>query len=312
MIKESTKLMIRKIIFLVLTLIAYFLSIIYLFGLHDLLWSIVCIFFTFISFHFLFLDIKELNIWKFMLILLWLFFVWLILFFICKREINFFIVLWLLWFNAAIWSLFYSLWMISFNSISYFMRWWYIFSLIITTMYSISLLGMFQQFPFTCEWLNDASGKLFEFIEKPFMFIKSNDKNDKETSENKDNIISDILMQNDFEWIEEAQEVSWSSMIKPIISKITELKSTTIDQVLNEQDSYSSSMCELLLSEINSKFWLENFKRSVILLTYLLLYWFIRISFWVMSGIAFILFKIMYRCKVYRISETTKKVDEIY
>lgn len=311
MLKESTKLMIRKIIFLVLTLIAYFLSIIYLFWLHDLLWSIVCIFFTFISFHFLFLDIKELNIWKFILILLWLFVIGLILFFICKWEMNFFIILWLLWFNAAIWSLFYSLWMISFNSISYFMRWWYIFSLVITTMYSISLLGMFQQFPFTCEWLNDASDKLFEFIEKPFILIKSHWK-DNETVEENTLIENYIIISQNSGLIENIRNTSWNDVIKPIISKITELKATTIDQVLDEQDSYSSNMCDMLLNEINSKFWLENFKRSVILLTYLLLYWFIRISFWVMSGIAFILFKIMYRCKVYRISETTKKVDEIY
>jgi len=311
MLKESTKLMIRKIIFLVLTLIAYFLSIIYLFWLHDLLWSIVCIFFTFISFHFLFLDIKELNIWKFILILLWLFVIGLILFFICKWEMNFFIILWLLWFNAAIWSLFYSLWMISFNSISYFMRWWYIFSLVITTMYSISLLGMFQQFPFTCEWLNDASDKLFEFIEKPFILIKSHWK-DNETVEENTLVENYIIISQKSGLIESDRNTSWNDVIKPIISKITELKATTIDQVLDEQDSYSSNMCDMLLNEINSKFWLENFKRSVILLTYLLLYWFIRISFWVMSGIAFILFKIMYRCKVYRISETTKKVDEIY
>ena len=311
MLKESTKLMIRKIIFLVLTLIAYFLSIIYLFWLHDLLWSIVCIFFTFISFHFLFLDIKELNIWKFILILLWLFVIGLILFFICKWEMNFFIILWLLWFNAAIWSLFYSLWMISFNSISYFMRWWYIFSLVITTMYSISLLGMFQQFPFTCEWLNDASDKLFEFIEKPFILIKSHWKNDENIEEN--TLIENYIIISQNSWlIENVRNASWNDVIKPIISKITELKATTIDQVLDEQGSYSSNMCDMLLNEINSKFWLENFKRSVILLTYLLLYWFIRISFWVMSGIAFILFKIMYRCRVYRISETTKKVDEIY
>lgn len=311
MLKESTKLMIRKIIFLVLTLIAYFLSIIYLFWLHDLLWSIVCIFFTFISFHFLFLDIKELNIWKFILILLWLFVIGLILFFICKWEMNFFIILWLLWFNAAIWSLFYSLWMISFNSISYFMRWWYIFSLVITTMYSISLLGMFQQFPFTCEWLNDASDKLFEFIEKPFILIKSHWK-DNETVEENTLVENYIIISQNSGLIENIRSTSWNDVIKPIISKITELKATTIDQVLDEQGSYSSNMCDMLLNEINSKFWLENFKRSVILLTYLLLYWFIRISFWVMSGIAFILFKIMYRCRVYRISETTKKVDEIY
>ena len=159
--------------------------------------------------------------------------------------------------------------------------------------------------------MNDASDKLFEFIEKPFILIKSHWK-DNETVEENTLVENYIIISQNSGLIENVRNASWNDVIKPIISKISELKATTIDQVLDEQDSYSSNMCEMLLNEINSKFGLENFKRSVILLTYLLLYWFIRISFWVMSGIAFVLFKIMYRCKVYRISKTTKKVDEIY
>jgi len=191
-------------------------------------------------------------------------------------------------------------------------------------MYSVSLIWMFQQFPFTCEWLNEASNKLFEFVEKPFLITFS-----KKWNNDKWIIDSEWWIEKTLSWddafhnaptqdlidMEESENMksSWEEKIlKPVISKITEIKSLTIDQVLNEQEYYSSSMCEFLLDEINSNFWLENFKRSAILLIYLLLYWFIRISFWVMSGIAFIIFKILYRCRVYKISETTKKVDEIY
>ena len=306
MIKESIKIKIRKIIFLLLTIVAYFLSIIYLFGLHDLLWSIVCIFFLFI---FLFLDIKKFSIRNFILILLSLFAITITLFFILKRDINLFTILGALALNIAIWALFYSLWMVSFNSISYFMRWWYIFSLIITTMYSISLIWMFQKFPFTCQWLNDASHKLFEFVEAPFMLtFNKRQKNIKEEIKDFANVSDNTIYIQ-----EEIGNISWNeNLLTPVISKFTEIKSSTIDQVLNEQESYSANMCEMLLNEINSKYWLENFKRSVILLIYLLLYWFIRISFWVMSAIAFIIFKILYRCRVYQISQTTKKVDEIY
>ena len=194
-------------------------------------------------------------------------------------------------------------------------------------MYSVSLIGMFQQFPFTCDWLNEASWKLFEFVEKPFLITFNKNQDDKEKSEliqDKEVRTSDevlIPLENQPQDLIESEVTneeldewgnSWSEKIKPVISKIVELKSITIDQVLDEQESYSSNMCELLLSEINSKFWLENFKRSVILLIYLLLYWFIRISFWVMSWIAFIIFKVLYWCRVYKISKTTKEVDEIY
>ena len=212
-------------------------------------------------------------------------------------------------------------------------------------MYSISLIWMFQQFPFTCEWLNEASNKLFQFVEKPFLITFSKKQNDEKSIKNNETSIATMsegtvyLVPMETDMIEEfnEQEILWNEEIiqdeeivqdeevswneenswnekaqKPVISKIAKLKSLTIDQVLNEQESYSSDVCELLVNEINSKFWLENFKWSVILLIYLLLYWFIRISFWVMSGIAFIIFKILYRCRVYKISETTKKVDEIH
>lgn len=200
-------------------------------------------------------------------------------------------------------------------------------------MYSISLIWMFQQFPFTCEWLNEASNKLFEFVEKPFLITFSKKQNEEKWIEHDWLLIETITEDTvhyapiDSDIIEEVDEqiplwgedmswdeiISWDEkLLKPVISKITELKSLTIDQVLDEQESYSSAVCELLLDEINSKFWIENFKRSAILLIYLLLYWFIRISFWVMSGIAFIIFKILYRCRVYKISQITKKVDEIY
>jgi hypothetical protein len=103
----------------------------------------------------------------------------------------------------------------------------------------------------------------------------------------------------------------WSSE-NPIINKINEFKAGTIDQILADKSEYSEWVCDLLLDEINSILANDWVKWSVILLSYFLLYWFIRIAIFVMSWVAFILFKILYRCKVYKIAETTKKVDEIY
>lgn len=301
--KYGKKIRIRKTIFFILTLIAYFFTIIYLFWFHDLLWSIVCIFFTFISFHFLFLDIKNTKFWKMILYLLWLFAITLIIFIVCNREINLFIILWALTLNVSLWALFYSLWMVDFDSISYFMRWWYIFSLIITTMYSISLIWMFQEFPFSCDWLEQASNKLIEFVEKPFTLTLNKLNKNKDINEIKDNNSSGL---NNFE----INDNSWTGIT--IITKINEIKESTIEQIMNEQESYNDNVCDMLLWEINSKFWSENFKRSVILLTYLLLYWFIRISFRIMSWFAFVLFKILYWCRIYKIKKIKKNVDEIF
>lgn len=306
--KLLKKITIRGLIFMILTFWSYVLSIIYLFWLHDILWSITFIFLTFIFFHFLFIDLKNMNLWHFILILACLCAIEIPLFFILKREINARIILSLLMLNWAIWALFYSIEMINFNSIGYFTRWWYIFTLCISIMYSIAFVGMFQSFPFTCQWLDDASSKLFEFVEKPFVMIKNRkaEKTDNPNSfeKNVSNLISNI---NDVE----ISSSEWSSE-NPIINKINEFKAGTIDQILADKSEYSEWVCDLLLDEINSILANDWVKRSVILLSYLLLYWFIRLAIFVMSGIAFIVFKILYRTKVYKISKTTKKVNEIY
>ena len=292
---------------MILTFGSYVLSIIYLFWLHDILWSITFIFLTFIFFHFLFIDLKNMNIRHFILILACLCAIEIPLFFILKREINARIILSLLMLNWAIWALFYSIEMINFNSIGYFTRWWYIFTLCISIMYSIAFVGMFQSFPFTCQWLDDASSKLFEFVEKPFVMIKNRkaEKTDNPNSfeKNVSNLISNI---NDVD----ISSSEWSSE-NPIINKINEFKAGTIDQILADKSEYSEWVCDLLLDEINSILANDWVKWSVILLSYFLLYWFIRIAVFVMSWVAFIIFKILYRCKAYKLVKKTKIVNEL-
>ena len=291
MIKKmlSKKSTIRCIIFAILTFGSYALSILYLFWLHDILWSITFVFLTFIFFHFLFIDIDNVNLRYFILILAGLCIIEIPLFFILKREINIRIILSLLMLNGAIWALFYSLKMINFNSIGYFTRWWYIFTLCISIMYSIAFVGMFQSFPFTCQWLDEASGKLFEFVEKPFVMIKNRNSDKSETQnkleENVSNLINNI---NDVD----ISSSEWSTE-NPIINKINSFKKDTIDQILADKTEYAEWMCDLLLNEINTILANDGVKRSVILLSYLLLYWFIRIA------------------KVYKLVKKNKIVDEL-
>ena len=172
----------------------------------------------------------------------------------------------------------------------------------------MAFVWMFQSFPFTCQWLNDASGKLFEFVEKPFVMIKNRNtekmKNSNKLEENVSNLINNI---NEVDL--SAQE--WDSG-NAIIKKINTFKANTIDQIISDKSEYSEWVCDLLLNEINTILANDWVKWSVILLSYLLLYWFIRIAIFVMSWIAFVIFKILYWSKVYKISETTKKVYEIY
>lgn len=305
MIKKilKNKTSIRLIIFSIIVCTAYILSIMYLFWYHDILGSITCIMVLFIFFHFLFIDIKKLKI-KYgisIILSLILFSIWTCLF--LWRDINVWIIFSIIFYNISIIALFFSLWYINFNSISYFTAWGFIFTVFITITYSFALIWMFQKFPFTCQWLNDASNKLYQVVEAPFTIFKKNKNIDNEYfSEQK---VAEMV--NNFQEI----ELVWWSENK-ISNKFNQFKNNIVGEIMNDTSEYNDWVCDLLLDKINHKFAENGIKWSLILLSYLLLYWFIRIAFFIMTGIAFIIFKILYRCKVYQISETTKKVDEIY
>jgi hypothetical protein len=70
-------------------------------------------------------------------------------------------------------------------------------------------------------------------------------------------------------------------------------------------------ICDYLLGQMNQIYENPAFKTSVILLMFLLLYGFIRIVFWVMTGIAFVIFKIMFASKAYHIHTVMKEVEDL-
>ncbi len=298
----------RLIVFAILTSISYILSIIYLFEIHDLLWSITCVFITFILFHFLFIDIKKIKQKYFILLLITIILLEICLWLIIWWINNIRIVLALISFNWAIWALYFSLEMLDFSSISYFTRWWFIFTMFISITYSIAVVWIFQEFPFTCQWLNDASNKLYEFIEAPFSIFKNKSLQDDKFWKDKKHSIYSIITN--------IWDLKLSSKINnksnPIIERFNKFKFQTIDQIMADQSEYNDWVCDLLLNEINTILENNGIKISVILLSYFLLYWFIRIAIFIMSGIAFIIFKILYWCKVYKIEKVTINVDEIF
>ena len=95
------------------------------------------------------------------------------------------------------------------------------------------------------------------------------------------------------------------------IQKINIWKKNLVDQALSDNKLVSMGICEYVLIQVNKIYNNTAFLSSVILLLFILLYSFVRIVFWVMTGVTFILFKILYRSKVYRITKVMKEVDEI-
>ena len=240
-------------------------------------------------------------------IILFVFFGW---------DINIWLITSVAFLNISLLVLFYALDYIEFKSLSYFMKGGYMFTLFITVTYSFALIGMFRQFPFTCEWLREASNKLVEFVETPFILsakklsVQENILQDEEgdiKTQIVDQKIEDVVL-----WVKNVEiQVDSGSIFYPIVGKINLWKTNTIDQILLDQENYSSSMCDMLLAEINEKYRVKEFGVSAIMLTYLLLFGFIRLSFFIMSSIWFLLFKLLYLLWLYKIKKVNKSVDEI-
>ena len=306
-IKHKVK--VRTILFVSLALLAYGVTIFYLFASHDIFGSIICVFFLFILFHFMSLDIKKFKSKYMILILLSLTVIVMSIVLLSNWGSNIWLMLAVVTLNLSLLALFFSLKSVQFKSIWYFLRWGYIFTLFITTTYSLALMGMFQEFPLTCEWLQWASDKLIEFVETPFTFSVDKigsiwwDRN----NEILDEKVTDALLKaKDTDVITDS-----GSMWAPIMIQFNQWKSNSIDQIIWQQESYSLGMCDMLLDEINAKYNLKEFRLSALLLIYLLLFGFVRVAFIIMSLTWFIIFKLLYLLWLYKIVKVKKEVYEI-
>ncbi len=188
---------------------------------------------------------------------------------------------------------------------------------------------MFQKFPFTCEWLQGASDKLIDFVEMPFAF--SVDRISSFGDEDEVVIIDGVEEKLEIQYSsqsghilldEKVEDVLWkaknievlpdsNSDISPIVWQFNEWKSKAVDQIMWQQESYSLGMCDMLLDEINAKYDLKEFKLSAILLTYLLLFGFVRVAIFIMSLIWFIIFKLLYLVWLYKVKKIKKEVNEV-
>lgn len=311
-----TKSKLRAYIFFVLVCVSYFFSIFYLYWNHDIFASIISIFFLFIFAHFLFIDCRKLPIKYVIFFALFLVLVDLLLFLYFSWTINVWLFLSVLIYNSSFIALFYSLQSLWFNSISYFLRWGYLFTLVITIAYSFTFIWMFKYFPFTCEWLKGATNKLIEFVEKPI--IAPVKKIQETFSWNKKHvevpIADDVDVQVEelllwFQWVQLYSQPD--TMFDSVVKKINNWKKTNIDQLLVDQKSYSQGICNILLQEINEKYMLKEVWLSAVMLIYFLLFGFIRLAIFVMSFIWFLLFKLLYWCWVYKIEKIKTEVLEI-
>lgn len=292
-------------IFLWLTLIAYGLMFFKLFWQFFAIESMIYVMLFFIFFHFFYLEIRKLpikylfGIMLFATALQWLF-IWYtnILLVLSILSINMWIV-----FLARLlqWS---SHGKIKRDTLSYLTSWGYMFTVFITLWYSFFVLGYYNKFPFTCQDLSDASSHVINVFTNPVTSSVEKIKTDTEsffTTKVKDiaTIGQNISL--------EANQSTTSLLVQ----KFNTFKKNLIDQTLKDSTTVNLGICDYILGEMNKIYENPAFKASVILLMFLILYGFIRIVFWVMTGIAFVIFKILFALKVYHIKTVLKEVEDL-
>ncbi len=292
-------------VFGILSVSAYLIFFSQLFGSFLALQSMIYILLFFIFFHFFYLELRNIPI-KYLIILMLI---------VSAGEALFiglpngFLVASLLTINTGIVMLAYFLQGESHDkivrrSVGYFNVGGYIFTVFITIGYSLFVFGYYSKFPFTCQDLSAASNRVINFFTRPVAEGVTKIKTDTTALFNtkvKDIAVigQDISLQ--------TQQSSYSK----IIETFNVYKKNFIDQTLKDNTAVNMGICDYLLGQMNKIYSDPAFKTSVILLMFLLLYSFIRIVFWVMTGIALVIFKILFGLKVYHISTIMKEVEDL-
>jgi hypothetical protein len=298
----SKKVRRRFVIISAITILFYWIFIYLLFFLKEVFQSLIFLFLFFLVFHFFFIELKNYKK-KYFLIWLFMFSVWESL---------------ILWFE--IWQYLASLWIfniwiiilisdldiplkqrISFNTISYFSIWWYLFTITTAITYSFALVWMYSQFPFNCNNLSSASDRIIWIFTQPLE--KWIDKVN-EIKNNTQQLLQDSL-----------EKIIMKDMPKNVDLNISdfivEYKQILIDQVIQDNSSINLWICEYILSEINKRYDKPVFQFSSILLMYLLFYPFLRIIYWIISLIWSVIFQLLFFLKVYKIEKIQKEIEEL-
>ncbi len=294
-------------IFLWLSLLAYVLMFFTLFGRFWVLESMIYVMLFFLFFHFLYFEIRTLPI-KYLL--LWALIIsgveWLFIWY--SHIFLFFSILAI---NMGIVVLAYSLQGESHDKIRFSSRWyfnvgWYIFTVCITIGYSLFVLGYYTKFPFTCESLSQASNSVIDLVTKPFkVWIEEAKTIKANTKWFFDADIQDLVAVSNTITIKDVAKSP------TLLGTINDYKKKLIDQAIQDNTSINRWICDYVLWELNKIYENPGFQTSVIILMFLLLYGFVRIVFWIMTGIAFLIFKLLFACNVYRIKIIMKEVEDL-
>lgn len=193
---------------------------------------------------------------------------------------------------------------IRFSSLDYFNVGGYIFTVFITIGYSFFVLGYYAKFPFSCQDLSTASNRVINIFTNPINAGVAKIKTD--TSAFFNTKIKDIAVIGQDISLETKQ-----SSYSLIIQKFNTYKKNLIDQTFKDNTMINMGICDYLLWQMDQIYENPTFKASVILLMFLLLYGFVRIVFWVMTGIALLIFKTLFWLNLYHVTKVLREVEDL-
>lgn len=295
----------KFIVFGILSFVAYELIFFKLFWQFFVVESMIYVMLFFIFFQFLYLELRKLPI-KYLIIFMLVATVlqWIIIWYenillICSMISIHIGVVYLAWFLQG-----ESHDKLTFSSRWYFNVGGYIFTVCITLAYSLFILWYYAKFPFTCQDLSAASSRVINIFTNPVTAGVEKIKID--TTALFNTKVKDIAVIGQNISLQSKQ-----STYMTFIQKFDMYKKNLIDQTLKDNTAVNMWICDYILGQMNKIYENPAFKASVILLMFLLLYGFVRIVLRVMTWIALIIFKILFRFGAYHIHIVLKESEDL-
>ena len=295
----STKSKIRLIVFVILWLISYLVCTISLFFGKWFIIPAISFILLFLLIYFIALDCYKIKFRYVLLILFWIF---------LFETISFIILLWfsrylvveLILFNVAIWTLLFLLcWQLNhrtwFSPFSYFTEWWFFIVSLLTIFFCVFMMWKYTQIPFTCEDIEEFPSKIAETTTNPLKKTRNNIvslfKEDEEEALNMPDFYAIWNPLSKSTDLASADAVEWF---------FTNIRNNIENQTVGIKNQVSISTCKSylpLLQKTQKSWWIQI---AWIVIGYLLLVWVFKILLWVVSIFWFVLFIILRIFGVYK------------
>ena len=202
-----------------------------------------------------------------------------------------------------------------FNAWSYFAVWWYMFTVFITLAYSLFILWGNTSFKLSCDSVQKASNDFIDFFANPLKMGLNEVKSTKDkVSDFFETDVKDFLHigQNiTLQWEKLLQQETDKNLAYVVADKFNSLQSM-ISKAMKDTSVVNTGICELFVEKIQEEYQKPIFQISVLILMVLLIIPFMRVAFWIVTLLALILFKILYRMKIYKIRKVPQEVEEIF